>query len=73
MTTRARRFKTRWSLVRSVSEIPDKGNCSNQDSQTLELSKVILHYPDQGDGKDAVDPGCGTYMNYRLQIYVSGS
>ena len=28
---------------------------------------------DQGDSEYAVDPGCDKYMNYRLQIYVSGS
>ena len=39
----------------------------------LEHSQAISHYPDQGDSEYAVDPGCGKYMNYRLQIYVRAS
>ena len=35
-----------------------------------EALQVILHYPNQGDGKHAVDPWCGKYMKGRSQIYV---
>ena len=49
-----------------------KVNCNNWDDRTQEQLQVILHYPDQGDGKYVADPAYGNSMSSRLLIYVSG-
>ena len=53
-----------------VSVCNTKVNCSNRDDQTQEQLQVILHYPDQGAGECATDPGYGKNMSCTLLIYA---